>query len=113
MGRGVRRGVGIERPRADRGALQRRCRVPHRSPDADPWRGRDAIIAGWLEDLDEPDTWAFDWRLVHEDEGFVVVQGRTEYRADKDYLNLWIIRLDADGRANEFTEWYMPRPHKD
>jgi ketosteroid isomerase-like protein len=83
------------------------------APDADPWRGRDAIVAGWLEHLDEPDTWAFDWRVVHEDEGFVVVQGRTEYRADKDYLNLWIIRLDADGRATEFTEWYMPRPHKD
>ena len=83
------------------------------SPDAEPRRGREQIVAGWLEDFDEPDTWAFDWRLVHEDEGFVVVQGRTEYRADKDYLNLWIIRLDADGRATEFTEWYMPRPHKD
>ena len=83
------------------------------SPDAEPRRGRQQIVAGWLEDFDEPDTWAFDWRLVHEDEGFVVVQGRTEYRADKDYLNLWIIRLDADGRATEFTEWYMPRPHKD
>lgn len=82
------------------------------SPDAEPRRGREQIVAGWLEDLDEPGTWTFDWKLLHEDEGFVVVQGRTEYPAEKDYVNLWIIRLDGDGRATEFTEWYMPRPHK-
>jgi ketosteroid isomerase-like protein len=83
------------------------------SPDAEPRRGREQIIGGWLEDLDEPGTWSFDWKIIHEDEGFVVVQGRTEYPADKDYLNLWVIRLDLDGRATEYTEWYLPRPHKD
>lgn len=83
------------------------------SPDAEPRVGREAIVAGWLEDLDEPGTWAFDWKILDEHEGFVVVQGRTEYPADKDYLNLWIIRLDDDGRAAEYTEWYLPRPHKD
>lgn len=81
------------------------------NPDDEPRRGRDAIVAGWLEDRDEPGTWSFDWKILHEDEGFVVVQGRTEYPAEKDYLNLWIVRLDRDGRATEFTEWYMPRPH--
>ena len=25
---------------------------------------------------------------------------------------LWIIRLGDGGRATEFTEWYMPRPHE-
>jgi ketosteroid isomerase-like protein len=83
------------------------------APDAEPRRGREQIVAGWLEDRDEPGTWSFDWKILHEDEGFVVVQGRTEYPAEKDYLNLWIIQLDADGRATEYTEWYMPRPHKD
>lgn len=82
------------------------------APDAEPRRGREQIVAGWLEDRDEPGTWSFDWKILHEDEGFVVVQGRTEYPAEKDYLNLWIIQLDADGRATEYTEWYMPRPHK-
>ena len=85
------------------------------APDAQPRRGREAIVAGWLEDLDDPGTWAFDWRLLHEDEtpegNFVIVQGRTEYPAEKDYLNLWVIRLDSSGRATEYTEWYMPRPH--
>lgn len=81
------------------------------SPDSEPRRGREQIVAGWLEDLDEPGSWSFDWKILHEDDGFVVVQGKTFYPAEKDYLNLWIIRLDRDGRATEYTEWYMPRPH--
>ena len=44
-------------------------------------------------------------------EGFVVVHGRTEYPANRDSLDLWIVRLDGTGRATEFTEWYMHRPH--
>lgn len=82
------------------------------SPDSDARRGREAIVAGWLEDLDEPGTWTFDWNVIHEDDGFAVVQGRTEYPAERDYINLWIVRLADDGRATEFTEWYMPRPHE-
>ncbi|WP_372966931.1 nuclear transport factor 2 family protein [Microbacterium sp.] len=81
------------------------------SPDSEPRVGRQVIVDGWLEDLDDPGTWTFEWSVLHEHEGFVVVQGRTEYPAERDYLNLWIIRLDAEGRATEFTEWYMPRPH--
>lgn len=81
------------------------------SPDAEPRVGREAVVAGWLEDRDEPGSWTFEWTIVREDEGFLVVQGRTQYPSERDYLNLWIIRLDRDGRAREFTEWYMPRPH--
>jgi len=81
------------------------------NPDSEPRVGRDAIIAGWLEDLDEPGSWTFEWRILREDAGWFLVQGRTEYPAERDYLNLWIVQLDQDGRAEEFTEWYMPRPH--
>ncbi len=81
------------------------------APDVEPRLGREQIVAGWLEDRDEPATWTFEWSIIHEDDGFAVVQGRTAYPADKDYLNLWIVRLDPNGRATEFTEWYMHRPH--
>ena len=82
------------------------------APDAEPRRGRDEIVAGWLEDRDEAGTWSFEWQVIHEDaDGFVAVQGKTFYPAERDYLNLWIIRLAPDGRATEYTEWYMPRPH--
>ena len=82
------------------------------SPDAEPRVGRADIVAGWLEDLDEPDTWSFDWWIVREDAEFVVIEGRTKYPAERDYVNLWIVRLDAEGRATSFTEWYIPRPHE-
>ncbi|KAA0960315.1 hypothetical protein FQ142_15940 [Microbacterium sp. ANT_H45B] len=83
------------------------------NPDSEPRVGRADIVAGWLEDLDDPDTWSFEWWIVREDAGFVVIEGRTKYPAERDYLNLWIVRLDDEGRATEFTEWYMPRPHED
>ncbi|WP_394550926.1 nuclear transport factor 2 family protein [Agromyces sp. MMS24-JH15] len=97
---------------ADIGALFTADANYRTAPDAAPRRGRDAIIAGWIEDADELGTWAFDWRIVHEVPGLAFVQGRTVYpaRAD-DYLNLFVIRFADDGRASEFTEWYMPRPH--
>jgi hypothetical protein len=25
----------------------------------------------------------------------------------KDYSNLWVVRLDRDGRCTHFTEWWM------
>lgn len=81
------------------------------SPDSEPRIGRDAIVAGWLDDLDDPGTWTFEWFILHDHDGFVVVQGRTQYPSERDYLNLWVVRLTPDGRASEFTEWYMPRPH--
>ena len=53
------------------------------APDVEPRRGRDAIVAGWLEDLDEPGTWSFDWKILDERDGFVLVQGRTESPAEQ------------------------------
>jgi len=81
----------------------------YRPDDPEAARGRDAIIASWLESRDEPNTWAFDWRLLVDTPELVIVTGRTEYPAEKDYDNLWIIRLAPDGRATHFTEWYMTR----
>ena len=72
-------------------------------------RGREAIIDGWLEAKDEPGDWTFEWAILTEQPGLVVVEGRTDYPAEKLYDNLWVIRLDADGRATRFTEWYMAR----
>ena len=48
------------------------------APDVEPRRGREAIVAGWLDDLDEPGTWTFDWEILHEHDDFVLVRGRTE-----------------------------------
>jgi hypothetical protein len=97
---------------AEIAALFTELAIYRTSPDSPPRVGHEAIVAGWIEDIDEPGTWAFDWSILHEHDDLLIVQGRTVYPAAKDYLNLWIIRLAEDGRATEFTEWYMPREHK-
>jgi ketosteroid isomerase-like protein len=97
---------------ADIGALFSDDAVYLTAPDAEPRHGRDAIVAGWLEDADAPGEWSFDWWVLHEGPDVAFVQGRTEYPAERDYLNLWVIRFAEDGRAEEFTEWYLARPHE-
>ncbi|MFH5824046.1 YybH family protein [Georgenia sp. AZ-5] len=81
-------------------------------PYAEPWRGRQAIVDGWLEHRDEPGQTTFEWRPLVVAHGLAVVQGRTGYHVgDRPiYRNLWVFRLDDDGRCSEFTEWWMREP---
>jgi hypothetical protein len=40
-----------------------------------------------------------------------VVQGTAVYRhPPRAYSNLWVIRLDPEGRCAELTEWWMQHP---
>jgi ketosteroid isomerase-like protein len=75
------------------------------APYRQPWRGRDAIVAGWLQKKDEEGEWKFRSEVlaIADDLGFV--RGWTDY-VDESYSNLWVIRL-RDGRCSEFTEWWM------
>jgi uncharacterized protein (TIGR02246 family) len=75
-------------------------------PHADPWRGRDAVVRGWLEHKDQPGTTTFHWSLVATDGDLAVVQGETTY-PDRTFSNLWLIRLDGVGACTDFTEWWM------
>jgi hypothetical protein len=75
-------------------------------PHAEPWRGRDRIVAGWLDHKDEPGTTTFRWELVATDGDLAVVQGVTTY-PDRTFSNLWLVRLDERGACTEFTEWWM------
>ena len=84
--------------------------VYHTRPfDPSPWRGHTSIVMGWLEHNDEPGTWSFDWTLIGLDGNTAFVQGETNYQDEPDYDNLWVVRLADDGRAEEFTEWFMVR----
>ena len=78
------------------------------APDRDPWTGREAIIEGWIGRKDEPGQWEFRYELLAECDGMSFVRGWTEYvEPPKRYSNLWVIRLETDGRCSEFTEWWM------
>jgi ketosteroid isomerase-like protein len=81
------------------------------SPMSEPRVGVDAIVAGWIDDADAPGDATFEYEVLSDDGELAFVQGVTEYVAPRSqvYLNLWVIRFAADGRATEYTEWYMER----
>ncbi|MCU1443508.1 MAG: hypothetical protein JWQ59_1658 [Cryobacterium sp.] len=77
-------------------------------PWSEPWRGHDEIVSGWLERADEPGDTTFQWSPLAVTDEVAIVQGTTEYASSgATYSNLWVIRLNDDGRAREFTEWWM------
>ena len=78
------------------------------APFREPWRGRQEIVDGWLERKDEPGGWTFEWQPLVETPELAIVTGTTTYSgAEGTYSNLWVIRLNEDGRCSEFTEWWM------
>jgi ketosteroid isomerase-like protein len=81
-------------------------------PWDDPLVGRDAIVASWLEDPDEPDSWRADCRPLLAQGNRAIVTGVTHYARGAVYDNLWVMRFDADGRCADFVEWYMKRPRR-
>ena len=78
------------------------------APFREPWRGRDAIVAGWLERKDEPGQWSFRHEVQAVADGLGFVRGWTRYHdPPREYSNLWVIRLEPDGRCSDLTEWWM------
>lgn len=81
-------------------------------------RGRDAITAEWMaeEHLFEKGGYDARYEPIAIDNGYVVTHGRTYFYRPASgetrgvFDNLWVLRLDADGRCLEFHEWYSPLP---
>jgi len=83
------------------------------APHREPWRGREAIVAGWLDRKDDPGTWTFRHEVHGVDGNVGFVRGWTEYTPPEiappngRFVNLWEVRLEPDGRCGEFVEWWM------
>ena len=89
-------------------------------PFDEPLRGREAIVASWVEDdPDEPGTYDGAYEPVAVDGDLAVAVGASTYTRGPGgpiraiYDNCFLIRFDAEGRCREFTEWYMKRPEED
>lgn len=96
-------------------------------PHDEPIRGRDAVVASWLNEddagsadvassRDEPGTFEASYHPVAVDGDVVVAQGVSSYRDTPDgpivrvYDNCFVMRFDDSERCHEFTEFYTRRP---
>jgi hypothetical protein len=81
--------------------------------DEEPVRGREAIVANWLENPDAPGTYDAEYKTIAVDGDVAVANGRsTYYEADGKTLrrvfdNIFVMRFDDQGQCLEFREWYM------
>ncbi len=80
------------------------------NPWDDPLRGREAIVAEWLKEPDQPGSWEAEYRPVLVQGSRAVVTGVTRYAEGATYSNLFMIDFDDEGRCRSFTEWYMRHP---
>jgi uncharacterized protein (TIGR02246 family) len=80
-------------------------------PYAKPWLGRDEIVAQWLRRRDEPGDTTFDWHPLIVTDDLAIIEATTVYRSPpRTYSNMWVLRLDNQGQARQFTEWWMQHP---
>lgn len=80
--------------------------------DPEPYVGLEAIVAGWLDDADQPGDTEFEWAVLAVDADVAIARCVTTYLNEEPpttYDNLFVIRLAPGGRATEFTDWWIPR----
>ncbi|MEO6351384.1 MAG: nuclear transport factor 2 family protein [Candidatus Limnocylindrales bacterium] len=80
-------------------------------PLDEPVRGRDAIVANWLESKDDPGTYDAKYEVVAVDGDMHVAKGWSRYfengQMSDEFWNVYLCRFDADGRCTEFTEYWI------
>ena len=79
-------------------------------PYDEPVRGRDAIVASWLEERDEPGSWEAAYRPLLLEGDRAVATGETRYADGRVFSNLYVMRFDDEGRCTDFVEWYIEQP---
>ncbi len=80
--------------------------------DRETIRGRDAIVAAWLEDPDEPGSWAAAYEPFAVDGDRAVAVGWSTYvgtgdAAEDRYHNVFLLEFGPDGRCRSFRDSYM------
>ena len=82
------------------------------SPYEEPLVGVDAIARMWEEDRDGAnEIFTLTTEVVAVDDRTAVVRAEVRYGKPirQEYRDLWIVRLESDGRCSWFEEWpYWP-----
>jgi hypothetical protein len=79
-------------------------------PYDEPLRGREAIVASWLDEPDEAGSWEASYAPALIDGRRAVAMGETRYAAGPTFSNLFELELDDEGRCTSFVEWYVEHP---
>jgi hypothetical protein len=88
--------------------------APWRGLDG-PFRGADAIAAGWLAGGIEGEDFTADAEILALEGARAVVRRRITYfepdgSVESRYDTCWVVDFDADGRCAEYQEWYVEGP---
>jgi hypothetical protein len=79
-----------------------------------PLRGRDAVVASWLESPDAPGSWEANYEPYAVDGDRAVAVGDSRYldggKLRALYYNVWLLRFDGEGRCTEFVEYWREHP---
>ena len=80
-------------------------------------RGREAIVSAWLEVPDDPGSWELACERLAVDGDLGVARCVTSYADTGEgtlgarvYHNIFLVRLDKEGRCVDFVEYYMRVP---
>ena len=79
--------------------------------------GREAIVADWRDNQDEPGSWSAHYEPWAIEADRAVAIGQSRYTNPDGslrtlFFNTWLLRFDDDGRCVEFVESYMELPER-
>ena len=77
------------------------------APYAEPHRGLAAIREMWDEERDPSQEFSMESEVLAVEGDLGVVRLTVDYRKPRrqQYRDLWVIRLDGEGRCSQFEEW--------
>lgn len=75
-------------------------------PYEDPVAGRDAVVAAWLENPDEPDTWTAEYRVWAVTDDRAAATGETHYADGGAFHNVFLLTF-RNGVCSSYTEWFV------
>ena len=85
----------------------------HTGPFDEPWQGRDDIVRRWIDRGDSGLEWEFRYEILATDGNRTLLEAWTNYTSphySHSYNNVWLIELEATGRASLFKEWWLEDP---
>lgn len=86
----------------------------HTAPYHPPLAGIPAVRDYWIGEGEGEIPWSFEYQVLAQEGDLFVVRAVTTYpegtsaaEGPETFYNLWLVRLDEDGRASEFVEYFM------